>query len=230
MIALHVDVPIACWRVGTTREFMESYDIPPPSTCYGALLSLIGEEDRNTHQGCRLTSGRIGVPVRSTILRKLWRVQSKKVERGHGRNSRLDFQELLTGNHLVVWLDSSEEENKRTLEAKVIEALEFPERINRFGALSLGESSHLINDMQLIDGLDPPDECSTFLLEDNGDISLPVWVDHVGTAGTRYVVGTIRKIKKAPSVAYLPQIQAPTVVLNKSANKPKSQKKGANGA
>lgn len=230
MIALKVDVPIACWRIGVMREFMESHDIPPPSTCYGALLSLIGEEDRNAHQGCRITSGRLGAPVRSTVLRKLWRIQSQKVERSQGRNSRLDFQELLTDNHLIIWLDSREEKNSRTLEMAVIDALEHPENINRFGALSLGESSHLINDIRLMGELDPPDECDTFLVEVDGDISLPVWVDHVGSVGTSYTVGTIRRIEKAPSIESLPKIQAPVVVLTKGSNRSKSQKKSANGA
>ena len=43
MIGLYVTVPVACFRKGLAREYLETEPLPPPSTCYGFLLSLVGE-------------------------------------------------------------------------------------------------------------------------------------------------------------------------------------------
>lgn len=53
-IALKVEVPIACFRHSRAREYAETYPVPPPSTVYGMLLSLIGETDRYKHCGTQL--------------------------------------------------------------------------------------------------------------------------------------------------------------------------------
>jgi CRISPR-associated protein Cas5t len=55
MLGVYVTVPIACFRKGLAREFLESEWIPPPATCYGFLLSLVGESRRSRHIGCRVT-------------------------------------------------------------------------------------------------------------------------------------------------------------------------------
>ena len=46
MIGLKVTVPVACFRKGFAREFWETEELPPPATCYGFLLSFVGETDR----------------------------------------------------------------------------------------------------------------------------------------------------------------------------------------
>ena len=69
-------------------------------------------------------------------------------------------------------------------------ALEHPEQIERFGGLSLGESTHLVDEVaRLPEG--SPQAARAFLVNDRGRLSLPVWVDHVGSAGTRYVTGDL---------------------------------------
>jgi CRISPR-associated Cas5-like protein len=42
MLGLRVTVPIACFRKGMAREYLETEMLPPPATCYGFLLSLVG--------------------------------------------------------------------------------------------------------------------------------------------------------------------------------------------
>src|SRR5439155_21647469 len=107
MTGLHVTVPIACFRKGLAREYLETEPLPPPATCYGFLLSLVGETNRRRHIGCRVTAARIGQPEVSVVLRTVWRV--KKMPLGSSGNTRPDYQQLLTEVSLVVWVDSKDE-------------------------------------------------------------------------------------------------------------------------
>ncbi len=109
MIGLQLEVPIASWRRGAAREFLETEVIPSPSTCYGALLSLVGEEDRDRHRGCRVTSGLVGEPAKSTVFRCLWQVKKPRCPAATRRNIGPDLQELLTGLTVLVWCEGSEE-------------------------------------------------------------------------------------------------------------------------
>lgn len=210
MLGLYVTVPIACWRRGQAREYLETEVIPPPSTCYGFLLSLVGEEDRERHRGVAVTCGRFGPlePPRSTVLRTLWRVKSRKEHPGSGENARPDYQQLLTGSRLVIWCDSAGEPEQQAphLEVRVAAALSSPEGVSRFGGLSLGESTHLVDDVRLLRPGDLAAAPLTFLLDPNGHRTLPVWVDHVGSAGSRYVTGNLRPLVRAPSREELPAI------------------------
>src|SRR3954454_21315180 len=142
MLGLRVAVPIACFRKGLAREYLETEPLPPPATCYGFLLSLVGEEQRARHVGCRvcpvlLVQGGRPEPDRSVVLRTVWRVKSLPL--GAGGNTRPDYQQLLTNVELVIWLDSGEERGGgATLEERVRLALEHPEQITRYGGLCLG--------------------------------------------------------------------------------------------
>jgi len=207
MLGLHVTVPIACFRKGLAREFLETEPLPPPATCYGFLLSLVGEVDRNRHVGCRVTAGLIGGTQTSVVLRTVWRVKEKATSQGSGTNARPDYQQLLAGDgamspfvELVIWLDSSTESNDgETLESRVHIALDPTRRhtIQRFGGLSLGESTHMVDSVSFLD-----EERRTrlssrrlrlFETNPNGSITLPVWVDHVGSRGTRYATGNLEE-------------------------------------
>ena len=211
MLGVYVTIPVACFRKGMAREYLETEPIPPPATCYGFLLSLVGETDRRRHVGCRVTATRISQSDVSVVLRTVWRV--KKTPLGSSGNTRPDYQQLLTEVSLVVWLDSKEETNggDQTLETRVKGALQDPASVHRFGGLSLGESAHLVNDVSLLDQLgsvitDAPVE--TFLQDERGRITLPVWVDHVGSAGTRYATGNleIADALRIPELARMPKI------------------------
>ena len=207
MIGLHVTVPIACWRKGSARELLETEMLPPPATCYGALLSLVGEVDRERHRGCRISAGLLEEPGRSTILRTLWRIKKKAHGQGNGENARPDFQQLVLGAELMLWCDGAEEPDPATsLETRVRAALADPSSINRFGGWSLGESTHLINDLWMRQDGVPPSACRAFLEEPGGTLTLPVWVDHVGSAGTQYVVGRLVELHDRPDPRTLPRI------------------------
>jgi CRISPR-associated protein Cas5t len=171
MIALRVTVPIACWRKGPAREFLETEPLPPPATCYGALLSLVGETNVDRHRGCRVTAGVLHEPTHSVVLRTLWRIKDRRTPSGTGENARPDFQQLAVGADLILWCDSTEEPDPTAgLEARVVAAMDRPETIDRFGGWSLGESSHLVNDATLLRDAQPSSRCRLFVTHPDGDL------------------------------------------------------------
>jgi CRISPR-associated protein Cas5t len=212
MLGLYVSVPIACFRKGLAREYLESEQLPPPATCYGFLLSLAGETDRRRHVGCRVTPMLLNRPEMSVVLRTVWRV--KKTPLGSAGNTRPDYQQLLSPVELVVWLDSADEASGEHLEDRVLRALEKPASVERFGGLCLGESTHLVDEVSLWDQVkDRPEHRGrsgrAFLLVERGRLTLPIWVDHVGSAGTRYVTGNLVPdwpIDRVPERAQMPRI------------------------
>jgi CRISPR-associated protein Cas5t len=182
----------------------------PPATCYGFLLSLVGETNRRRHVGCRVAPVLLNRPQESVVLRTVWRV--KKAPLGSPGNTRPDYQQLLTDVRLLVWLDSGEEkEAAPTLESRVAAALTNPASVTRFGGLSLGESTHLVDEVA------PWVRVKTrvlnrtgraFLTAPKGRYTFPVWVDHVGSAGTRYATGDLEEVPVSdpPAVERLPVI------------------------
>ena len=219
MIGVYVTVPVACFRKGLAREYLETEPLPPPSTCYGFLLSLVGETDRYRHIGCRIAPVLIGRPEKSTVLRTVWR--TKSLTQGKGTDKRPQYmgdgsnrtpaqQELLTGVQLVLWLDSVDETTvEPSLEQRVETALTRPELLERFGGLSLGESTHLVDEVKRFPG-NTEQTGSIFVHADRGRFTLPVWVDHVGSQETRYVTGDLLTVPlTAPDRTHLPQIVPP---------------------
>lgn len=191
MLGIYVTVPIACFRKGMAREYLETELLPPPATCYGFLLSLVGETDRRRHVNVRIVPVLLGKPEMSVVLRTVWRV--KKTPLGSPGNARPDYQQLLTGVELVIWLDSSQETADK-LEVRVHAALADPASISRFGGLSLGESTHMVDEVNLLERVS--DRFGTrggraYHLDDRGRMTLPIWVDHVGSAATRYATGNL---------------------------------------
>jgi len=183
---LYVSVPVAGFRVAQAREYWETYPLSPPATVYGMLLSLVGEPDRLAHTGAELALALVSEPNRSVVLRTLWRVKDKKSGPGIGPNKRPDFQELLSDVVLSVWVRRGEAEKAASpLFDRLTAALASPADINRFGGLSLGESTHLVNEVRRWNGKDPA-EGRLLVQHDDGDLSLPVWPDHVGSIGTRW--------------------------------------------
>ena len=197
MLGVYVTVPIACFRKGLAREYLETELLPPPATCYGFLLSLVGERDRLSHVGCRVAAVLLNTPSTSVVLRTVWRVKRKPL--GASGNARPDYQQLLTDVRLVVWVDSSGEAADR-LDDRVRNALISPVSITRFGGLSLGESTHVVDEVCLLDHVKDrlPKSGLAFLLAPKGRLTLPVWVDHVGSAGTRYATGHLEESPLVP--------------------------------
>src|ERR1700674_2151913 len=77
MLGVFVSVPIACFRKGMAREFLETEPLPPPATCYGFLLSLVGETERRRHVGARVAPVLVNTPQTSVVLRTVWRCKDK---------------------------------------------------------------------------------------------------------------------------------------------------------
>lgn len=213
MLGVYLAVPIACFRKGLARQYLETEPLPPPATAYGFLLSLVGEERRARHVGCRVCPILLNEPGRSVVLRTVWRV--KKQPLGASGNTTPDYQQLLTHVELALWLDSTEEETGGpSLEQRVERALADPASVTRYGGLCLGESTHLVDEVRRfpLPGRRPLDEerCGrAFVIADDGRLALPVWVDHVGSAGTRHVTGNLieRKAASPPSPDQMPKIE-----------------------
>lgn len=206
MITLCVEVPYASFRKSYARSFAETYPLPPPATAYGMLLSLVGERFRSRHEGVRLAfalkcehteddkSCRSPcVPRIATTLRKLSRfkygVPGKQSKLGNAP----DFVETLCGIKLLIWLDSSQETldkngqqkgDRRTLEERVVTAIHDPASVDRYGVLCLGLSDDAVNEVRLCE--ETEGEWHHLLPKPDGAIELPVWVDHVGAANTRW--------------------------------------------
>ena len=221
MLGLSVSVPVASFRKGFARDYLETEPLPPPSTCYGFLLALVGEADRTRHIGCRISPVLRGDPLKSTVLRTVWRIESRRLSVGQGENRTPARQELLTNVRLVLWLDSTDEEAESlSLEQRVESALTHPETIQRFGGLSLGESTHLVDEVNLFSGSEE-EAGAIFLCADRGRLTLPVWVDHVGSKGTRYVTGDLlTEPLTPPDRTRLPLIEPPQQISG-----PKRRKK-----
>jgi CRISPR-associated protein Cas5t len=182
-LGLYVSVPVACFRVPRAREYFETFPCPPPATVYGMLLSMVGEVNRRAHEGAEIAIALLSEPRYSVVLRTLWRVKDKNSGPGLGTNRRPDFQELLTDIQLAVWVRKGVEEDSDTSLAQRIEmALDDPATVSRFGGLSLGESTHLVDSVSRL----PSQNLQGQLLiaAEDGDLSLPIWPDHVGSATT----------------------------------------------
>jgi CRISPR-associated protein Cas5t len=183
-IALKVEVPIASFRQSQAREYAQTYSVPPPSTIYGMLLSMVGEMDRYKHQGIKLAIAMLTKPEKSTVIRTFRRFKKKDIH--DPVNARPDYQELLTNIQFLVLVDSTEDFGNPTLAERLTNAFTQPETIERFGGLSLGESRDLVNSIDLLPKYNQ-NCCLQWLEKDeDGLLTLPYWVDHVGSQGTRW--------------------------------------------
>lgn len=176
MIQLQIEVPIACFRQSRAREYAETYPVPPPATVYGMLLSLIGEWDRHRYCGTQLAIALLNQPHLSTVIRTFRRFKSKDI--GHPTNARPDYQQLLTDVQLWVGV-------KGSLAGHLDQAFDHPERIERSGGLSLGESRDLVNAVTRVHNT--PVDGRWLIQDEDGLLTLPYWVDHVGSRGTRWL-------------------------------------------
>jgi CRISPR-associated protein Cas5t len=186
MMTLYLDCPCTSFPRSFARDYKETYLYPPPSTVYGFLLSLVGEEDLMIHLGVKMAIGLIGEPPPiSRIVRKQRHHKFSKTHMGiypSSKFSKPNHQELLTDLKVVLKVDSSDEKAKITLADRVAIAISTPEEINRFGGLSLGESWAMVNGIR---PYRPEDGPIRWLMTDNrGLIGLPVWIDRKTTQGT----------------------------------------------
>jgi CRISPR-associated protein Cas5t len=146
------------------------------------LLSLLGipREDKMRHRGAEMALAMTDVVVGSQRSRVF-----RKVRRGKDLgDTRPDYQDLLLDLKLWVWLRRGNDQAIPPLCESVRAALDNPRTINnRFGGLSLGESSYLVDTISVDSKLQEP---LVFLIPDQerGFYSMPVWVDHLDRKNT----------------------------------------------
>jgi len=191
-IGLYVSIPVASFRVPRAREYFETFPVPPPATVYGMLLSMIGEVNRRMYEGTEIAIALLSDPEYSIVLRTLWRVKKKENGPGLGENRRPDFQELLTDVRLAVWIRNAGSDDI-SLAKKVNESFDDPSIVSRFGGLALGESTHLVDEVKRQDNFSQG-PYQILLNDEEGDLSLPIWADHVGP-NTRWGQFTLSQIE-----------------------------------
>ena len=185
ILVLRVDVPMTGLRPMWAREYQETYPAPPPSTIYGMLLSLIGveREHRKRHAGLRIAIAMAENREDSfwkrrekgRIFRKFRRVAQAKKDADPLADRRPDYQELLLGLEFWLWIDDSQASHPLCGQIrKVLDPVRRSE-IVRHGALCLGESSHMVNEV----AKDRPRGRGRFVARcEKGFLSMPVWSDH----------------------------------------------------
>jgi CRISPR-associated protein Cas5t len=182
ILTLQVELPIACFRSSSAREYAETYPVPPPSTIYGMLLSLVGETDRYKHCHVELALALLSKPQISTVIRTFRRFKRKDI--AAPENARPDYQELLTNVKFLVWVSTGSDSTTPDLVERLQIAFAEPQRVDRFGGLSLGESRDLINSVSLLSDNEQIESLQWLYRDEYGPLSLPYWVDHVGSKGT----------------------------------------------
>jgi CRISPR-associated protein Cas5t len=212
MLALRIHVPVVSWVKPAARQYRETERIPPLSTCYGFLLSLVGEESRYRHLGVRLTPALIPddkgrLPQKTRILRLLRRL--KNPNPADIQNQTPELQEIYGNLHLALWVDSAEEKQSPTLEDRVRQALERPEEIDRYGALSLGESTWAVNSIDPLDWNKLPRGTRAFLTHPHPRVSLATWVDHKDDSTTNYAHGNLEVLIANPPFDRMATISGP---------------------
>ncbi len=207
-LIIYLEVPFVTFRESHNREYGKTYPVPPPSTVYGMLLSLVGETDVYLHCGVELAIAMLSTPKKSRILRQMRRF--KKADFSDRENSIPAYQEILSNLKCLIWVRSNEEKAEPCLPEKIQFAFENPGLVNRFGCLFLGESDQLISVIKLVPE-DYPEGMRRWVIRDNrGILTLPYWVDHVGSRNTRFLRYRVEEMEQLspPDLAWT-MIQSP---------------------
>ena len=154
-------------------------------------------------------------PRKSQVIRQLRRFKVK--DYSDSRNRIPEYQEILTDVKFITWVASGAEGVQPTLANRVEQALTHPTSIQRFGCLYLGESNDLVNVVKLVSD-DYRSQFRRWLIrDDEGLITLPYWVDHVGSRGTHWLRYRLQEIAtESPPDSSWTTIQSP--VLQASVN------------
>ena len=187
MITLYIEVPYASFRKSFARSYAETYRLPPPSTVYGMLLSLVGEKFRSEHAGVKLAFAFKRVPQVAVTLRKLSRLKYGVAAKQSTLGNAPDFVETVCGIQMLCWVNSGEELSNtasRSLEERLIEAIQQPEKVNRYGLLCLGLSDDQVDEVSLQESNDG--YWHRLIPCAEGSLELPTWVDHLGSANTSW--------------------------------------------
>lgn len=205
-IALQVEVPIACFRDSRAREYIATYPVPPPSTVYGMLLSTVGEENRFKHCGVKLAIAMRSETAKSRVIRRIRRFKVRDIN--SSKNSKPDYQELLTGIKFVVWIDAAADKSTPNLAERLYNAMVNPSLVVRFGNICLGESRDLVNSIDIFTEGSQQGSLTWLTQSEYGELTLPYWVDRLGSDRTRWLRYTsIKSVDWEPPVLSWTQIQ-----------------------
>jgi CRISPR-associated protein Cas5t len=206
-IALKVEVPVACFRDSRAREYIATYPVPPPSTVYGMLLSTVGEENRFRHCGVKLAIAMLSETAKSRVIRKVRRFKIRDIN--SSKNSKPDYQEILTGIKFVVWIDGSEDKSIPNLAERLHNATADQSSIVRFGNICLGESRDLVNSIDLLTSDLQQGSLKWLAQDEYGELTLPYWVDRLGSKLTRWRRYTlVKSVDWEPPIVSWTRIQA----------------------
>ncbi|RCJ38149.1 type I-MYXAN CRISPR-associated protein Cas5/Cmx5/DevS [Nostoc punctiforme NIES-2108] len=195
-LILYLDVPFTTFRESYAREMGKTYPVPPPATVYGMLLSLVGETNVYRHCGVELAIAMLSSPKKSQILRQMRRF--KNPDFSHPENLIPCYQEILSNLKCLIWVRSDEEKIQPSLRERIQLAFDHPELVRRFGCLFLGESDQLIKTIKLVSE-DYLEGARQWAIRDNrGRLTLPYWVDHVGSRNTRFLRYRIEEMPSSP--------------------------------
>jgi CRISPR-associated protein Cas5t len=170
-LPIRVDVPVCAFRPYASREYQDTFPFPAPSSVYGMLLSFLGvpRDEKSRHRGVEMALAVQEPPGIAKVFRKLRR--GSELE-----NTRPDYQDLLMDLHLWIWLRPGADAGSPKLCEHIPQALADPSTITRFGGLSLGESSYLVDSIK--EDSTPPENLIFLIPAKDGFYSMPVWVDH----------------------------------------------------
>jgi CRISPR-associated protein Cas5t len=178
-----LDAPLAGFRPYEARDYQETLPLPPHSTIFGCLLSILGVEPAaaGDYVGTRLgVAGQTG--ERSVVLRKMRRDPAKpKAGKLRVPAFRPEYQELLSDVVLWIWVERGNAE--RDLAGELVDALAHPERIARHGVVSVGESCFMLETIAVCSAA--PNDALVMRPSSDGSLSLTVWVDFVDRMRTR---------------------------------------------
>lgn len=178
ILTLRIDVPITAFRPNWSREYQDTYYFPPPSTIYNMLLSLTGTDwtEKQKYSGIEIAIALEGsaIPFPSKVFKKFRRLgQSSEADPLSSR--RPDYQEILLNLIIWIWLNNGKCAEDFLSKVKTALNKEKQKEIIRYGGLSLGESSFLINSIRI----EQPAVKGLYLYnDDGGSVNLPVWVHH----------------------------------------------------
>ncbi len=140
------------------------------------------------------------------VIRKVRRFKVKDIH--SSKNSKPDYQELLTGIKFVVWIDATADKSTPNLSQRLQQAMTDPSSVVRFGNICLGESRDLVNSIDLLTDDPQQGELKWLTQDEYGELTLPYWVDRLGSAHTcwrRYTL--IESVDWQPSTKSWTQIQ-----------------------
>lgn len=152
MIQIYIEAPLASFPRKYANDYRETYQFPPISTVYGCILSFIGELDINAYSANDIKLGTLNLsPEISAVCTRIRNVSYAPGGKRYKLNDKLsrtgvysstlyskpNIKEIVTGTRIVAQV------NNPNLASRVRQILS--KGCDRFGILSLGNSSAMVN-------------------------------------------------------------------------------------